>query len=52
MIAWIISPVFTLKSTFTPSRVALAGTAHYYNCGKAKARLGLVLNLMYWETSN
>ena len=42
MIAWLISPLYTLKSTFTPSRVALAGTAHYYNCGKAKSLLGSV----------
>ena len=41
-IARIVSPLFTIKSTFTPSRVALAGTVHYYSCSRAKEQLGYV----------
>lgn len=35
-----ISPVRVPAITFSPSRVALAGTHHYYSCEKAKQRLG------------
>ncbi|XP_016069577.1 PREDICTED: sterol-4-alpha-carboxylate 3-dehydrogenase, decarboxylating isoform X2 [Miniopterus natalensis] len=36
----VISPVIQLQPTFTPMRVALAGTFHYYSCEKAKEALG------------
>lgn len=36
----VISPVIQLQPTFTPMRVALAGTFHYYSCEKAKKLLG------------
>ena len=32
----LLSPVVTIKPTFTPMRVALAGTHHYYSCARAK----------------
>ncbi len=37
---WLLSPFVKLKTTFIPSRVALAGTHHYYNCSRAKKELG------------
>lgn len=40
MVVWLLKPLADIKITFTPSRVALAATAHYYNCGKAKRELG------------
>ena len=36
----LLRPVVKLRTTFIPSRIALAGTHHYYNCGKAKKLLG------------
>ncbi|XP_049623470.1 sterol-4-alpha-carboxylate 3-dehydrogenase, decarboxylating [Suncus etruscus] len=36
----IISPVVQLQPTFTPMRVALAGTFHYYSCERAKKAIG------------
>ncbi|KAM8752368.1 sterol-4-alpha-carboxylate 3-dehydrogenase, decarboxylating isoform 2-T2 [Rhynchonycteris naso] len=36
----VISPFVQLQPTFTPMRVALAGTFHYYSCEKAKKVLG------------
>uniref|UniRef100_A0A1A8HW43 Sterol-4-alpha-carboxylate 3-dehydrogenase, decarboxylating n=1 Tax=Nothobranchius kuhntae TaxID=321403 RepID=A0A1A8HW43_NOTKU len=40
LLTWILSPVFSIKTTFTPMRVALAGTHHYYSCERAKEHLG------------
>lgn len=36
----ILRPVMSFKPTFTPMRVALAGTHHYYSCDRAKQDLG------------
>uniref|UniRef100_A0A8C5QAJ7 Sterol-4-alpha-carboxylate 3-dehydrogenase, decarboxylating n=1 Tax=Leptobrachium leishanense TaxID=445787 RepID=A0A8C5QAJ7_9ANUR len=36
----IISPLVKIKPTFTPMRVALAGTYHYYSCERAKKDMG------------
>lgn len=39
MVAWLaalLRPVVTLRPTFTPMTVALAGTHHYYSCQRAK----------------
>lgn len=36
----LISPVVQLRPTFTPMRVALAGTYHYYSCERAKKAMG------------
>lgn len=36
----VISPFIQLQPTFTPMRVALAGTFHYYSCEKAKKLMG------------
>jgi sterol-4alpha-carboxylate 3-dehydrogenase (decarboxylating) len=33
---WLLSPFITFKPLFTPLRVRLAGTFHYYSCQKAK----------------
>ncbi|XP_072286115.1 sterol-4-alpha-carboxylate 3-dehydrogenase, decarboxylating [Pyxicephalus adspersus] len=35
-LVFILSPIVTIKPTFTPMRVALAGTYHYYSCERAK----------------
>jgi sterol-4alpha-carboxylate 3-dehydrogenase (decarboxylating) len=35
-----LSPIVTITPTFTPMRVALAGTHHYYSCQRAKTELG------------
>ena len=35
-----ILPFANFKPTFTPMRVALAGTHHYYSCERAKKDLG------------
>ncbi|PIO23569.1 hypothetical protein AB205_0025450 [Aquarana catesbeiana] len=35
-LVFILSPVIKIKPTFTPMRVALAGTYHYYSCERAK----------------
>lgn len=40
LVAWCVSPVLTFKPTFTPMRVALAATHHYYSCDKAKRDFG------------
>lgn len=47
LIAWLLqclslllSPLTSFKPTFTPMRVALAGTHHYYSCQKAQRDLG------------
>ena len=36
IVCMILSPLVTIKPTFTPMRVALAGTHHCYSCKKAK----------------
>ncbi|KAK7922904.1 hypothetical protein WMY93_009806 [Mugilogobius chulae] len=36
MLALLLSPLISFKPTFTPMRVALAGTYHYYSCERAK----------------
>lgn len=47
LIAWLVSlvckllaPVVTINPTFSPMRVALAATHHYYSCGRAKRDFG------------
>ncbi|KAM7225324.1 hypothetical protein CapIbe_023301 [Capra ibex] len=40
LLVMVISPVIQLQPTFTPMRVALAGTFHYYSCEKAKKLMG------------
>lgn len=40
LLVMLISPIVRLQPTFTPMRVALAGTFHYYSCEKAKKALG------------
>lgn len=40
LLTWILHPFVSLKHTFTPMRVALAGTHHYYSCQRAKEDLG------------
>lgn len=33
---WILKPFVTIRPLFTPMRVRIAGTYHYYSCQKAK----------------
>ncbi|XP_027864747.1 sterol-4-alpha-carboxylate 3-dehydrogenase, decarboxylating [Xiphophorus couchianus] len=40
LLTWILHPFMSFKPTFTPMRVALAGTYHYYSCERAKEHLG------------
>ncbi|KAF7668233.1 hypothetical protein LDENG_00023710 [Lucifuga dentata] len=40
LLALILRPLVAFKPTFTPMRVALAGTHHYYSCDHAKRDLG------------
>ncbi len=40
LLAWCVSPITTLTPTFTPMRVALAATHHYYSCDRAKRDFG------------
>ncbi|XP_072482434.1 sterol-4-alpha-carboxylate 3-dehydrogenase, decarboxylating isoform X2 [Notamacropus eugenii] len=40
LVIMVISPLIKVKATFTPMRVALAGTYHYYSCERAKKLLG------------
>ncbi|MEQ2297558.1 hypothetical protein AMECASPLE_035876, partial [Ameca splendens] len=40
LLTLILRPFMSFKPTFTPMRVALAGTYHYYNCERAKEHLG------------
>ena len=35
-LSWLLSPLVTIRPLFTPLRVRIAGTSHYYNCQKAK----------------
>ena len=39
-IVFIMKPVYTLRPTFTPMTVSLAGTHHFYNCERAKKDMG------------
>lgn len=40
LLVMVVSPVIQLQPTFTPMRVALAGTFHYYSCERAKKAMG------------
>ncbi|KAM8848346.1 sterol-4-alpha-carboxylate 3-dehydrogenase, decarboxylating [Synchiropus picturatus] len=40
LLALLLRPLLAIKPTFTPMRVALAGTHHYYSCERAKKDLG------------
>lgn len=40
LLSVLLSPLISFKPTFTPMRVALAGTHHYYSCKRAKEDLG------------
>nr|XP_044996545.1 sterol-4-alpha-carboxylate 3-dehydrogenase, decarboxylating isoform X2 [Jaculus jaculus] len=40
LLVMVISPVIHIQPTFTPMRVALAGTFHYYSCERAKKAMG------------
>ncbi|XP_075043288.1 sterol-4-alpha-carboxylate 3-dehydrogenase, decarboxylating [Mixophyes fleayi] len=40
ILVMILSPLVKIKPTFTPMRVALAGTYHYYSCERAKKDMG------------
>lgn len=40
LLVLVVSPLIQIKPTFTPMRVALAGTFHYYSCEKAKKLIG------------
>nr|XP_020470306.1 sterol-4-alpha-carboxylate 3-dehydrogenase, decarboxylating [Monopterus albus] len=40
LLALILRPLMSFKPTFTPMRVALAGTHHYYSCERAKEDMG------------
>ncbi|XP_066496214.1 sterol-4-alpha-carboxylate 3-dehydrogenase, decarboxylating [Tiliqua scincoides] len=40
LVLWLLSPIVTVNPTFTPMRVALAGTFHYYSCEQAKKHMG------------
>uniref|UniRef100_A0A8C9VNA7 Sterol-4-alpha-carboxylate 3-dehydrogenase, decarboxylating n=1 Tax=Scleropages formosus TaxID=113540 RepID=A0A8C9VNA7_SCLFO len=40
LLALLLRPVLRLQPTFTPMRVALAGTHHYYSCSRAKRDMG------------
>ncbi|XP_013378832.1 sterol-4-alpha-carboxylate 3-dehydrogenase, decarboxylating [Lingula anatina] len=37
---FLLRPLVTIRPTFTPMRVALAGTFHYYSCDRAKRDMG------------
>ena len=40
LLCTLVSPLVTINSTFTPVRVALAGTHHYFSCERAKRDFG------------
>ncbi|XP_023561144.1 sterol-4-alpha-carboxylate 3-dehydrogenase, decarboxylating isoform X1 [Octodon degus] len=40
LLVMLLSPLLQIQPTFTPMRVALAGTFHYYSCEKAKKLIG------------
>jgi sterol-4alpha-carboxylate 3-dehydrogenase (decarboxylating) len=37
LVLWLLSPLVKIDSTFTPMRIALAGTHHYYSSKKARS---------------
>jgi len=39
-LAAVLRPLVTIRPTFTPMTVALAGTYHYYSCQRAKDEMG------------
>ncbi|XP_029627755.1 sterol-4-alpha-carboxylate 3-dehydrogenase, decarboxylating isoform X2 [Salmo trutta] len=40
LLSLLLSPLVAFKPTFTPMRVALAGTHHFYSCSRAKQDMG------------
>ncbi|XP_078682662.1 sterol-4-alpha-carboxylate 3-dehydrogenase, decarboxylating-like [Branchiostoma floridae x Branchiostoma belcheri] len=40
LLCLLLKPIKEIKPTFTPMRVALAGTYHYYSCQRAKQLMG------------
>ncbi|XP_064644335.1 sterol-4-alpha-carboxylate 3-dehydrogenase, decarboxylating-like [Lineus longissimus] len=40
LFCFLLKPFVTIRPTFSPMRVRLAGTAHYYSCERAKKELG------------
>ena len=40
LLCLLLSPLLTLRPTFTPMRVALAGTHHHYSCKRAQRDFG------------
>ena len=40
LVAFVLSPLVTYQPTFSPMRVALASTHHYYSCERAKKDFG------------
>lgn len=40
LLVMVLSPIIQIQPTFTPMRVALAGTFHYYSCERAKKVMG------------
>ncbi|XP_004715668.1 sterol-4-alpha-carboxylate 3-dehydrogenase, decarboxylating [Echinops telfairi] len=40
LLVMVVQPVIKLQPTFTPLRIALAGTYHYFSCARAKELLG------------
>ncbi|XP_060612252.2 sterol-4-alpha-carboxylate 3-dehydrogenase, decarboxylating [Anolis sagrei] len=40
LVVWLLSPFVAIRPTFSPMRVALAGTYHYYSCEQAKKHMG------------
>ncbi|XP_033111067.1 sterol-4-alpha-carboxylate 3-dehydrogenase, decarboxylating-like [Anneissia japonica] len=40
LICFLLKPAVDIKPTFTPIRIAYAGTHHYYSCERAKRDLG------------
>ena len=46
---WLLRPFIKVTPTFTPTRVRLAGTHHYYSCEKAKKDFGYAPVVTYEE---
>jgi sterol-4alpha-carboxylate 3-dehydrogenase (decarboxylating) len=42
LVLWLLSPIVKIESTFTPMRIALAGTHHYYSSKKARSDFSCV----------
>ncbi len=40
LVCWILRPLVTIEPTFTPTRVLLASTHHYFSCQRAKRDFG------------